>query len=136
MAVGNCRSSSNFWAFISQACFIILKINLFYDTNESAKWKMMSYQSTTPFWLLLACQINKEFLLIEFSWKWWEYFRIFWVDASSQRLSSIPLASCSMPLQNIKGSTASLAIRLFFYFSPNTGAIPQSILFIYLFIMI
>ena len=39
MAVGNCRSSSNFWAFISQACFIILKINLFYDTNESAKWK-------------------------------------------------------------------------------------------------
>jgi hypothetical protein len=49
MAVGNCRSSSNFWAFISQACFIILKINLFYDTNESAKWKMMSYQSTTPF---------------------------------------------------------------------------------------
>jgi hypothetical protein len=136
MAVGNCRSSSNFWAFISQACFIILKINLFYDTNESSKWKMMSYQSTTPFWLLLACQINKEFLLIEFSWKWWEYFRIFWVDASSQRLSSIPLASCSMPLQNIKGSTASLAIRLFFYFSPNTGAIPQSILFIYLFIMI
>jgi hypothetical protein len=132
MAVGNCRSSSNFWAFISQACFIILKINLFYDTNESSKWKMMSYQSTTPFWLLLACQINKEFLLIEFSWKWWEYFRIFWVDASSQRLSSIPLASCSMPLQNIKGSTASLAIRLFFYFSPNTGAIPQSILFIYL----
>jgi hypothetical protein len=136
MAVGNCRSSSNFWAFISQACFIIFKINLFYDTNESSKWKMMSYQSTTPFWLLLACQINKEFLLIEFSWKWWEYFRIFWVDASSQRLSSIPLASCSMPLQNIKGSTASLAIRLFFYFSPNTGAIPQSILFIYLFIMI
>jgi hypothetical protein len=39
MAVGNCRSSSNFWVFISQACFIILKINLFYDTNESAKWK-------------------------------------------------------------------------------------------------
>jgi hypothetical protein len=37
--VGNCRSSSNFWAFISQACFIILKINLFDDTNESAKWK-------------------------------------------------------------------------------------------------
>ena len=39
MAVGNCRSSSNFWAFISQACFIILKLNLFYYTNESAKWK-------------------------------------------------------------------------------------------------
>ena len=95
--------------------------------------EMMSYQSTTAFWLLLAYQINKEFILIEFSWKWWEYFRIFWVDASSQRLSSIPLASCSMPLQNIKGSNASLAIRLFFYFSPNTCAIPQSFFFIFIF---
>jgi len=49
--------------------------------------EMMSYQSTTASWLLLAYQINKEFILIEFSWKWWEYFRIFWVDASSQRPS-------------------------------------------------
>jgi len=40
---------------------------------------------------------------------------LYHVDASSQQLSYIPLASNSMPLQNIKGSSASLVIINFIF---------------------
>jgi len=68
MAVGNCRSSSNFWAFISQACFIILKINLFYDTNESAKWKnnrAEDVESSFSMFLIkgISLKYKKQFLI-------------------------------------------------------------------------
>jgi hypothetical protein len=69
MAVGNCRSSSNFWVFISQACFIILKINLFYDTNESAKWKnnrAEDVESSFSMFLIkgISLKCKKQFLII------------------------------------------------------------------------
>jgi len=68
MAVGNCRSSSNFWVFISQACFIILKINLFYDTNESAKWKnnrAEDVESSFSMFLIkgISLKYKKQFLI-------------------------------------------------------------------------